>query len=60
MDIFKTLKKTKNFNKKLINKFKKIQLPIEFKKRMAHFIIRNNFSNKFLKKDINRILKEFR
>ena len=55
--ILKRLKKRKNFNKKLINKFKKIQLPIEFKKRMAHFIIRNNFSNKFLKKDINRILE---
>ena len=60
MEILKRLKKRKNFNKKLINKFKKIQLPIEFKKRMAHFIIRNNFSNKFLKKDINKILKEFR
>ena len=60
MEILKRLKKRKNFNKKLIDKFKKIQLPIEFKKRMAHFIIRNNFSNKFLKKDINRILKEFR
>jgi len=60
MEILKRLKKRKNFNKKLINKFKKIQLPIEFKKRKAHFIIRNNFTNKFLKKDINRILKEFR
>ena len=59
-DILKRLKKRKNFNNKLINKFKKIQLPIEFKKRRAHFIIRNNFSKKFLKKDINRILKEFR
>ena len=56
-EILKRLKKRKNFNKKLINKFKKIQLPIEYKKRKAHFIIRNNFSNKFLKKDINIILK---
>ena len=58
IEILKRLKKRKNFNKKLINKFKKIQLPIEYKKRKAHFIIRNNFSNKFLKKDINIILKE--
>ena len=57
IEILKRLKKRKNFNKKLINKFKKIQLPIEYKKRKAHFIIRNNFSNKFLKKDINIILK---
>ena len=56
-EIIKRLKKRKNFNKKLINKFKKIQLPIEYKKRKAHFIVRNNFINKFLKKDINIILK---
>ncbi len=56
-EIIKRLKKRKNFNKKLINKFKKIQLPIEYKKRKAHFIVRNNFSNKFLKKDINIILE---
>ena len=57
-EIFKRLKKRKNFNKKLINKFKKIQLPIEFKRKKSQFIVRNNFSNKFLKKDINVILKE--
>ncbi len=43
---------------KLINKFKKIQLPIEYKRKKSQFIVRNNFSNKFLKKDINIILKE--
>jgi len=55
--ILKRLKKRKNFNKKLINKFKKIQLPIEYKKKKSQYIVRNNFSNKFLKKDINRVLK---
>ena len=55
--IIKKLKKKKNFNKKLINKFKKIQLPIEYKKKKSQFIVRNNFSNKFLKKDINRVLE---
>jgi len=57
-NILKKLKKRKNFNIKLINKFKKIQLPIEYKRKKSQFIVRNNFSNKFLKKDINIILKE--
>ncbi len=55
--IVKRLKKRKNYNAKLIYKFKKIQLPIEYKKKKSQFIVRNNFSNKFFKKDINRILE---
>ena len=42
---------------KLINKFRKIQLSLEYKKKKSQFIIRNNFSKKFLKKDINRVLE---
>ena len=56
-EITKRLKKRKNFNMKLMNKFRKIQLSLEFKKKKSHFVIRNNFSKKFLKKDINRILE---
>ncbi len=55
--ILKRLKKRKNFNIMLINKFKKLQLPIKYKKKKSQFIIRNNFSNKFLKKDIKRVLE---
>ena len=58
MEILKRLKKRKNFNKKLINKFKKIQLPIEYKKKKSQFILKNNFTNKFLKKSVKRVLKE--
>ena len=57
-EIVKRLKKRKNFNKKLINKFRKIQLSLEYKKKKSQFIIRNNFSKKFLKKDINKILEK--
>tara|TARA_B100000945_G_scaffold159574_1_gene128119 strand:- start:589 stop:1158 length:570 start_codon:yes stop_codon:yes gene_type:complete len=56
--ITKMLKKRKNFNPDLINRFKKIQLSLEYKKKKSHFIIRNNFSKKYLKKDINKILKK--
>ncbi len=55
--IVKRLKKRKNYNEKLIYKFKKIQLSIEYKKKKSRFIVRNNFSNKFLKKDINKVLE---
>ena len=56
LDILKRLKKRKNFNQKLLNKFKNIQLPLVYKKKKSHFIIKNNFNNKLLEKDINMIL----
>ena len=57
-DILKRLKKRKNFNKKLLNKFKKIQLPLDYKKNKSQFIIKNNFTKKSIKNDIKNILKE--
>ena len=56
--IFKRLKKRKNFNQKLLNKFKVIQLPINHKKKKSHFIIKNNFTKKSVKDGIKTILKE--
>jgi len=56
--IFKRLKKRKNFNQKLLNKFKVIQLPINHKKKKSHFIIKNNFTKKSVKNGIKTILKE--
>ncbi len=56
--ILKRLKKRKNYNSNLMYKFLKIQLPIEYKKKKSQFIIRNNFNNKFLKRDINKILEK--
>ena len=58
-DILKRLKKRKNFNLKLINKFRKIQFKLDYKRKKSHFIIKNNFTNRFIKKDINVILKRF-
>ena len=56
--IFKRLKKRKNFNQKLLNKFKLIQLPINHKKKKSHFIIKNNFTKKSVNDGIKIILKE--
>jgi len=57
-DISKRLKKRKNFNQKLLNKFKSIQLPNNIKKKKSQFIIKNDFTEKSVKNSIKDILKE--
>ena len=57
-DILKRLKKRPGFNFRLFVKFKKIQLPLDYKMKKSHFIINNNFTKKTVKKDIKNILKE--
>ncbi len=56
-DIFKNLKKRNNFNIKLLNKFKKIQLPLVYKKNNSRFVIKNKFTKKSVKDEIKKILK---
>ena len=58
VDIQKRLKKRKGFNQKLINKFKTLQLPLDYKKKKSQYIIKNNFTNKSVKKDVKIILKK--
>ena len=60
--------KNKHIEKKLIKKigantkvfkiFKKLQLPIELKKKKSDFIIKNNFAKYSVKKNVKKILKE--
>ena len=57
-DILKRLKKRKNFNKKLYKKFKDIQLSPSYKKKKSKFIIKNDFTNKSVKKSIKNILNQ--
>ena len=56
--ISKNLKKRKNFNQKLLNKFKAIQLPISYKKKISNFIIKNDFTKKSVNNGIKDILKK--
>tara|TARA_Y100000816_G_scaffold290548_1_gene279514 strand:+ start:1026 stop:1598 length:573 start_codon:yes stop_codon:yes gene_type:complete len=56
--IKKRLKKRVNFNSNLLKKFKKIQLPIDYKKRRAHFIIKNDFTKISVKVGIKKVLEE--
>ena len=57
-DVLKRLKKRPKFNVRLFKKFKNIQLSLNYKKKKSHFIIKNNFTQKTIKKGIKNILKE--
>ena len=58
MDIVKRLRKRENFNPKLLTKFKNIQLPLNYKKEKSNFVIKNNFNNMSIKRNIKKILNE--
>ena len=55
--ITKNLIKRKNFNLKILKKFKQIQLSLAYKKKNSRFIIKNNFTNKSVKNAVKNILK---
>ena len=57
-EIDKRLEKKLNFNSKLLKKFKKLQLPVEFKKRQSSFVVKNNFKNNSIKKKVKQILEK--
>ena len=57
IDILRNLKKRKNFNVKILSKFKKIQLPLAYKKKNSRFIIKNKFTKKSVKDKVKKILK---
>ena len=56
-EILKRLKKRKNFNLKILNNFKRIQLSLAFKKKRSQFIIKNNFKKNSVKIRIKEIKK---
>ena len=54
-EIIKNLKKRKNYNLKIIKLLKKFQLPLNHKKKIANFIIKNNFKMESVKKNVKLI-----
>ena len=56
-DINKKIKIRPNFNIKVLNMFRKIQLNPNYKKKKSNFIIKNTFIEKPVKKEIKKILK---
>ena len=57
-EIDKRIKKRNNYNEKIIRKFKRLQLPVELKKKKADYIINNNFRVNDVKKSVKNILKK--
>ena len=57
-EINKRLKRRKNFNSKIFQKLKKLQLPVEIKKKKSDYIIKNNFNNCLLKKNVKKVLRK--
>ena len=57
-EIEKRLKNRPNFNRKLFNRFKKIQFSPNYKKRKSHFLIKNDFKKQTVKNEIKNILDE--
>ena len=57
-EIIKRLEKRPNFDVKTYNRLRKLQLPLEVKKRKSNFILKNNFKNNYVKKNVKNILKK--
>ena len=63
-EINKRLRKRDNFNINIFKELRKLQLPLETKKKKSNFIIKNTFKSMFVKKNVkilkNKILKNER
>ncbi len=59
-EILKKLKKRENFNQKLFNKFKDIQLPLDYKMKKSQFVIKNDFTKTTVMGYVQDILKNLK
>ena len=57
-EIKKRLKKRSNFNVKIFNKLKKLQLPLEKKNKKSDFVVKNNFQHDSTKKNVKKVLEK--
>ena len=57
-EINKRLKKRSNFNLKVVKKLKKLQLSVEVKKKQSNFIIKNNFKDNSVKKNVKKVIEK--
>ena len=57
-ETIKRLKKRLNFDLKVFNRLNSFQLPLEFKKKKANFIIKNNFKSLIVKKNVKLLKKK--
>ena len=57
-EINKRLKQRTNINFKVVKKLKKLQLPVEVKKKRSDFVIKNDFKNNSIKKNVKKVLEK--
>ena len=57
-EIKKRLKKRYNYNAEMLKILKKLQLPIEKKKKKSNFLIKNNFKHDSTKKNVKKVLRK--
>ena len=56
-ELKKRLKKRSNYNEKIFRKLKKLQLPVEIKRKKSDFTIKNNFRQQRIKKNVKILVK---
>ena len=56
--INKKLKERSNYNKVLINNFRKLQTSVKIKKKLSHYVIKNKFRLSSIKKNVTYIKKQ--
>ena len=55
-ETLKRVKQRKNFNKLILQRLKRLQLPLEFKKKNSHYVIKNKFKKDLARKSVKNIL----
>ena len=56
-DISSRLSKRKSFNNEIFKRLKEIQLPLDYKKRKSHYVIKNYYTKKIVRKSVKNLLK---
>mgnify|MGYP001165535728 CR=1 FL=1 len=57
-EVFRRIKKRKNFNRTILRKLEELQLPLGLKKRKSKYIIKNNFNKNYVYKNVKNILSK--
>jgi len=57
-EINRRLKRRANFKPEIVEKFRKLQLPLEIKKKKCDYVIKNNFNKNFVKKSVKNVVKK--
>ena len=57
-DISRRLNKRKGYDGKVLKRLKEIQLPLDYKKKKSHYIIKNFYTKKIVRKNVKIFLKK--